>query len=55
MEKGDEKGLFAFGGSCVITVFQCGRIAFDRDLVEHAAEQREVYARIGERLGIAPA
>jgi phosphatidylserine decarboxylase len=55
MEKGDEKGLFAFGGSCVITVFQRGRIAFDRDLVEHAAEQREVYARIGERLGIAPA
>ena len=53
--KGDEKGLFAFGGSCVITLFQRGRIVFDRDLVEHSAEQREVYARIGERLGVAAA
>jgi phosphatidylserine decarboxylase len=53
VKKGDEKGLFAFGGSCVITVFQRGRIVFDRDLVEHSAEHREVYARIGERLGVA--
>ena len=53
--KGDEKGLFAFGGSCVITLFQRGRVAFDQDLVEHSAEQREVYARIGERLGVATA
>lgn len=53
MAKGDEKGLFAFGGSCVITLFQRGRIVFDHDLVEHSAEQREVYARIGERLGVA--
>lgn len=49
--KGDEKGFFAFGGSCVITVFQPGRIRFDADLVSHAAEQREVYARMGERFG----
>lgn len=52
--KGDEKGMFAFGGSCVITLFARGRIVFDRDLVEHAAEHREVYARIGDRLGVAP-
>lgn len=53
--KGEEKGLFAFGGSCVITLFQRGRIVFDADLRTHAAEQREVYARMGERLGAAPA
>lgn len=53
--KGDEKGLFAFGGSCVITLFARGRITFDRDLVEHAEQQREVYARMGERCGVAPA
>ncbi|MEO0054402.1 MAG: hypothetical protein RLZZ50_349 [Verrucomicrobiota bacterium] len=52
--KGDEKGMFAFGGSCVITVFARGRIVFDRDLVEHSAQHREVYARMGERLGVAP-
>lgn len=53
--KGDEKGLFAFGGSCVITLFARGRIVFDRDLTVHSAMQREVYARIGDRLGVAPA
>lgn len=50
--KGDEKGLFAFGGSCVITLFQRGRIRFDQDLCDQAAQQREVYARMGERLGV---
>jgi phosphatidylserine decarboxylase len=52
--KGDEKGLFAFGGSCVITVFQRGRIRFDADLVEHSAQFIETYARMGDRLGLTP-
>ena len=51
--KGDEKGLFAFGGSCVVTVFQRGRIRFDEDLVTHSTVHREVYARMGDRLGTA--
>lgn len=49
--KGDEKGLFKFGGSCVVTIFAPGRIRFDADLLAHSAEQREVYARMGDRLG----
>lgn len=52
--KGEEKGLFAFGGSCVITVFQKSRIRFDADLIEPSAEHMEVYARMGDRLGVAP-
>jgi phosphatidylserine decarboxylase len=50
-EKGQEKGMFKFGGSCVITVFQPGRISFADDLVEHGAQQREVYAKMGDVLG----
>lgn len=53
VEKGEAKGFFAFGGSCVITLFERGRICLDPDLTAHAAEQREVYARMGERLGVA--
>ena len=53
--KGDEKGLFAFGGSCVITLFQRGRIRLDADLLASSAEAIEVYAKMGERLGEAPA
>ena len=49
--KGSEKGLFAFGGSCVITLFQHGRINFDSDLVAQSAQCVETYARMGDRLG----
>jgi phosphatidylserine decarboxylase len=49
--KGEEKGLFKFGGSCVITIFQAGRIKLDEDLISHGAEGIEVYARMGDRLG----
>jgi len=49
--KAEEKGLFKFGGSCVITIFQRGKIKFDADLVQHGAEGLEVYAKMGERLG----
>ena len=49
--KGEEKGLFKFGGSCVVTVFQPGKIKFDADLLKPAAEGMEVYAKMGDRLG----
>jgi phosphatidylserine decarboxylase len=49
--KGEEKGLFKFGGSCVITLFQAGRIAFYGDLVEQSAQNIETYARMGDWLG----
>lgn len=50
--KGAEKGLFTFGGSCVITVFAKGRIRFDDDAVAQSARQIETYARMGDRLGV---
>ena len=51
--KGAEKGFFTFGGSCVITVFQKGRIRFEDDLVAQSAQHIETYARMGDRLGVA--
>jgi phosphatidylserine decarboxylase len=52
VEKGSEKGFFAFGGSCVATLFEKGAISFDPDLLEHSASGTEVYAQMGERCGI---
>jgi phosphatidylserine decarboxylase len=49
--KGECKGLFKIGGSCVITLFQRGRIRFDSDLVEQSRSCLETYARMGDRLG----
>jgi phosphatidylserine decarboxylase len=51
VEKGAEKGFFAFGGSCVVTVFAKDRIRIDSDLVGSSADHIEVYARMGEPLG----
>lgn len=52
--KGGEKGFFTFGGSCVVTVFQKGRVRFADDLVAQSAGHIETYARMGDRLGEAP-
>jgi phosphatidylserine decarboxylase len=51
LEKGAEKGLFKFGGSCVITLFKRDRIAFDADVVEQSKRFVETYSRMGDRLG----
>jgi phosphatidylserine decarboxylase len=53
--KGDEKGMFAFGGSCVITLFERNRIRFADDIIRHSADCIETYARMGDRLGLAVA
>lgn len=49
--KGSEKGYFRFGGSSTITIFPPGRIQFDQDLVENSRQHRELYARVGDRMG----
>jgi phosphatidylserine decarboxylase len=49
--KGGEKGYFAFGGSCVVTLFEPGKIRFDPDLIEQSRQAVETYARMGERMG----
>jgi phosphatidylserine decarboxylase len=50
--KGEEKGLFKFGGSCVITLFRAGAVTFDPDLVEQSAQFIETYGRMGDRMAV---
>jgi len=52
--KGDEKGYFRFGGSSTLLLFEPGRVRLAEDLVEHSRNRRELYARVGDRLGTAP-
>jgi phosphatidylserine decarboxylase len=51
VERGEELGYFAFGGSCVATVFEKGRVTLASDLIEHSSRETEVYAKMGDRLG----
>ena len=45
---GDEKGLFEFGGSTVILVFQSGRVIIDPDLVANTDKGLETFLEMGE-------
>jgi phosphatidylserine decarboxylase len=51
--KGGEKGFFRFGGSMTMVLLEPGRVRLSGDLVENGAGQREVYARMGDRAGVA--
>lgn len=50
--KGEEKGYFSFGGSCVILLFEPNRIRFDQDLLAHSAQNQEVLGLMGQSLGV---
>ena len=51
--RGQEKGYFRFGGSCVITLFERGRVRLAEDLLAAAAGGRELYARVGDCMAVA--
>lgn len=51
VQKGDEKGYFAFGGSSTIVVFEPGIVQFSDDLLRNSQHQIETYARMGDSMG----
>lgn len=55
IERGNEKGYFAFGGSSTITVFESGKVELADDLLANSAKQIETYARMGDAMGNTPA
>ena len=50
VEKGEEKGFFAFGGSSTITIFEPGAVKLVADLAEFSSRQTELYARVGTHM-----
>lgn len=54
VEKGAEKGYFKFGGSSTITLFERGRVQLAEDLLRQSALGVELYARMGDRMGMVP-
>ena len=51
--KGDEKGYFSFGGSCLIILFEPSKIKFDQDLLDASSRKIEVLGKLGQSLGTA--
>lgn len=50
IEKGQEKGYFAFGGSSTILLFEPGAISLPQDLLERSNHGIETYARMGSAI-----
>lgn len=51
VQKGAEKGYFEFGGSCLVLLFEKGRIQFDEDLIRNTQANLETRAYLGQSLG----
>jgi len=50
-ERGDEKGMFLFGGSTVIVLGEPGKWAVDERILDHTREGIEAYLKMGQALG----
>jgi phosphatidylserine decarboxylase len=51
VDKGHEKGYFAFGGSSTITLFEPGAVKLADDLLKNSEKQIETYALMGDSMG----
>ena len=49
-ERGDEKGMFLYGGSTVILLIEPGRIHIPKEAFVLSAEEREIPVCMGERI-----
>lgn len=50
VQKGDEKGYFAFGGSTLVLLFEEGKIRFDDDLIANTKNGLETTVKMGENI-----
>ena len=48
VQRGEELGWFAYGGSTVITVFPAQMIQFDEDLRTNSASALETYVKVSD-------
>lgn len=53
IRKGEEIGLFQFGGSSIIVAFERGRIQFDEDLLSVSRRRIMMDVEVGMSLGTA--
>ncbi|KAJ7573667.1 phosphatidylserine decarboxylase-domain-containing protein [Mycena floridula] len=51
VERGDEFGYFAFGGSTIVILFEKGRVTWDEDLVVNGKAAVETLVRVGMGIG----
>lgn len=55
VQRGWEKGHFAFGGSTILLMTEKGAVRPDQDILANSAKGAETKVRLGERVGTTPA
>lgn len=52
IEKGDEMGYFAFGGSTIVMIVDSDKIKIDADILENTKNKIETAVLMGEKIGL---
>lgn len=50
-KRGEEKGMFEYGGSTVVLIFKENAVEFDGDIMKNTAEGFETAVKMGEKIG----
>ena len=50
IQKGEEKGYFAMGGSTLVLLFEAGKVRFDQDLIQNTNNGLETLVKMGEQI-----
>ncbi len=50
-QKGEEKGMFEFGGSTILLIFEKDKIEVDEDLLLNTKDEYETIVKMGEKIG----
>lgn len=50
-KRGDEKGMFEYGGSTVVLMFKKDTVLFDEDILKNTADGFETIVKMGEKIG----
>ena len=50
-KRGDEKGMFEFGGSTIVMLFQKDAIKIDSEICENTQQNKETIVKMGDKIG----
>jgi len=51
VKRGNEKGMFEFGGSTVVMLFQKGQVTIDDSIYVNTQQNKETIVRLGDKIG----
>ncbi len=51
VKRGQEKGMFEFGGSTIVVLLEKGKASIDKDILKNSSEGYETIVKYGEKIG----